>query len=209
MSWVKMLPEGLRVGVGQGLGRDVAPAVGVALDVGVPDARDAEVLELVVLAHPGEGDAVVDLRDLVEQGGGVLGHEQDAVLVLEHDDGPAAGDALAGILRLVLHHLLGTHVVGQGHGSGSSLALAPLVGDRLVGPANVGLRDLCESVAGDGLHRREDAAHEIGAARPHVLVGGVPQGLEGDADPSSWGRSRRHSFLRESRASLDPEPWAS
>ena len=107
--------EPLRVRVGQGLGAHVPPAVGVPLDVGQPHPRHPQVLELVVLAHPGEGDTVVDLRDLVEQGGRVLGHEQDAVAVLDGHDGPPAGDALAGILRLVLHHLLGGNVVRQRH----------------------------------------------------------------------------------------------
>src|SRR3972149_4825896 len=62
--------ERLRVRVGERLGRHVAAAVGVPLDVGVADARDAEVLELVVLADAGERDPVVDLRDLVQQRGG-------------------------------------------------------------------------------------------------------------------------------------------
>ena len=114
--------ERLRVGVGERLGAHVPAAVGVALDVGVPHPGHPQVLELVVLAHAGEGDAVVDLRDLVEQGGRVLGHEQDAVAVLDGDDGTAAGDALAGILRLVLHHLLGANVVGQRHQLARSLA---------------------------------------------------------------------------------------
>jgi hypothetical protein len=91
-------------------------AVRVALEVGVADAGDAQVLELVVLAHSREGDPIVDLGNLVEQGGGILGHEQDPVPVFQRDDGPAASDALAGILGLVLHHLFGTDVVRQRHG---------------------------------------------------------------------------------------------
>src|SRR5207302_1771161 len=71
----------------------------------------------VVLPHPRERDPVVDLRNLVQERRGVLGHEQDAVRVLERHDGAPAGDALAGILRLVLHHLLGADVVGEGHGA--------------------------------------------------------------------------------------------
>ena len=46
--------ERLRVGVGQRAGGDVAPVVGVAAQVGQPDAGDAQVLVLVVLADAGE-----------------------------------------------------------------------------------------------------------------------------------------------------------
>ena len=62
------LAEHLGVGVGQAAGVDVLAAVLVALEVGVADAGDAELVELVVLADPGERDAVVDLADLVERG---------------------------------------------------------------------------------------------------------------------------------------------
>ena len=60
------LAEVLGVEVGQRTGVDVLAAVGVALGVGVADTRDPQLVELVVLAHAGEGDPVVDLADLVE-----------------------------------------------------------------------------------------------------------------------------------------------
>ena len=76
------LAEDLGVGVGEAAGVDVLAAVLVALEVGVADAGDAELVELVVLADPGEGDAVVDLADLVEAWRWVLGDDEDAVGVL-------------------------------------------------------------------------------------------------------------------------------
>src|SRR5207249_5966110 len=53
---------------------------------------------------------------ILEQARRVLGHQQDAIPVLQSDDGSAARDTLAGILGLVLHHLLGADVVGERHG---------------------------------------------------------------------------------------------
>ncbi len=103
-------PEGLGVGVGETPGRDVGAVVGVAAQVGVPDAGDPEVLELVVLADRGEPDPVVDLRDLVQAAAGVLGDEGDAVVVAEHDDRATAGDPLAREVGPVLHQLLGRDV---------------------------------------------------------------------------------------------------
>ena len=43
------------------------------------DAGDPQHLELVVLADAGERDAVVDLADLVQRAGRVLGDDDDAV----------------------------------------------------------------------------------------------------------------------------------
>jgi hypothetical protein len=64
------LAEDLGVLVGQAAGVDVLAAVGVALEVGVADPGDAQLVELVVLADAGEGDAVVDLADLAQRGDG-------------------------------------------------------------------------------------------------------------------------------------------
>ena len=122
--------ERLRVGVGERAGGDVAPVVGVAAQVGEPDAGDAQALELVVAPDGGEADAVVDLAHLVQRGAGVLGDEQDAVDVGRHDHAAAAGDALAGVLRAVAHDLLGRGVERHRH-VGSSLAGGTSGGGRL------------------------------------------------------------------------------
>ena len=110
------LPEVLRVEIGERAGLDVLAAVGVPLGVGVADARDPELVELVVLAHAGEGDPVVDLADLVERPRRVVGHDGDPQVVGGGDERAAPGDALLGVLGPVLHDLFGRHVVGHGHG---------------------------------------------------------------------------------------------
>ena len=102
--------QGLGVGVGQAARGDVGAVVGVAAQVGVAHPGHPQVLELVVLADRGEGDPVVDLGDLVQRPAGVLADERDAVVVGEHDDRPAAGDALAREVGPVLHQLLGRDV---------------------------------------------------------------------------------------------------
>ncbi len=100
-------PERLRVGVRDRLRGDVLAAVGVAAEIGQTNPGDAEVLELVVLAHRGERDAVVDLADLVQRFARVLGDDEDPRLTLDRDDRLAARNALARVVRAVLHHLFG------------------------------------------------------------------------------------------------------
>jgi len=113
--------ERLRVGVGQAAAGHVAAVVGVAAQVGEAHTRDAQVLELVVLADGREGDAVVDLADLVQRPGEVLADEQDAVVIGEYDDAATPGDALAGIVGAVLHQLFGRDVSERHrHGAVSS-----------------------------------------------------------------------------------------
>ena len=107
--------EILGIEVGQGAGVDVLPAVGVALGVGVAHPGHPQLVVLVVLAHPAEGDAVVDLADLVQGAGRVLRHNGDAQVVGGGHQGATPGDALLGVLRPVLHHLFGGHVVRHAH----------------------------------------------------------------------------------------------
>ena len=95
--------EHLGVLVGERVGVHVLAAELVAGEVGGADAELPQLVELVVLADPGEGDAVVDLGDLVQRVRRVLGAEQDAVGVLEGGEAAAAGDALAGVVGPVLH----------------------------------------------------------------------------------------------------------
>ncbi len=79
--------------------------------------------ELVVLPDPGEGDPVVDLTDLLEGSTRVLGEDEHPVGVLDRDDRPPPGDALAGVLRPVLHQLLGRHVERCCHERSSSITV--------------------------------------------------------------------------------------
>src|SRR6202042_2158010 len=110
------LAEVLGVQVGQRTGVHVFPAVGVPLGVGVAYTGHAQLVELVVLSHAGEGDPVVDLTDLVQRPGRVLGHDQDALVEGGGHQGTTPGDPLLGILGPVLHDLFGRYVVGHRHG---------------------------------------------------------------------------------------------
>ena len=112
--------EVLRVEVGQRTGVDVLAAVGVPLGVGVANTGHAELVVLVVLADAAEGDAVVDLADLVQRARRVLGDDGDADVVGRGDERAATGDALLGVLGPVLHHLLGRHVVRHAHDARSA-----------------------------------------------------------------------------------------
>ena len=109
------LSEDLGVGVGQAAGVDVLAAVLVALEVGVADAGDAELVELVVLPDPRERDAVVDLAHLVQRGAAVLGGDEDALGIEDGDGAAAPGDALPGVVGPILHHLLRRDVEGHRH----------------------------------------------------------------------------------------------
>src|SRR5437870_4850268 len=73
---------------------------------------------------------------------------------------------LAGILGLVLHHLLGAHVIGQRYGSDPVPGAGTLGQERLAQARHFVLRDVPEAGPRDGLHRREDPAHQIGSAGP-------------------------------------------
>ena len=105
----------LGVRVGERLRVHVLASVGVPAEVGQADPRDPQVLELAVLAGAGERDAVVDLRDLVQRGAGVLREEQQAIGVLHGHHRLPASDALAGVLGAVLHELLGRDVRLERH----------------------------------------------------------------------------------------------
>src|SRR6266540_3494351 len=65
-----------------------------------------------LLGRPADPDIAlfVDLADLVEGRAGVLRHEQDAVGEFHRHHRPPSGDALAGVVRAVLHELLGRDV---------------------------------------------------------------------------------------------------
>ena len=74
--------ERLRVRVRQVACLHVLAAVRIAPQVGQTDAGDPQILELAVLADAGESDVVVDLADLVQRRGGILGDEQESVRIL-------------------------------------------------------------------------------------------------------------------------------
>ncbi len=81
----------------------------------MPNAGFSEIFKFTVLAGPCEGDTVVDLRDFIQRGARVFRDKQYPVHIFDGNDGAAFGDAFLGILRLVLHHLLGRDVIGHRH----------------------------------------------------------------------------------------------
>src|SRR5580704_7726078 len=119
------VPEILGVEVGQPPGVHVLAAVGVPLGVGVAHAGHPQLVVLVVLADTAEGDAVVNLADLVQRARRILGHDHYAHVVGGGHQRPAPGNALLGVFRPVLHDLFGRHVVRHAHGVGS--VIAPLL----------------------------------------------------------------------------------
>src|SRR3954464_14106101 len=87
------------------------------------DARRAQRVELVVAADTGEGDVVVDLADLVQRARLVLRADEDAVVVDDRGEAAAPGDALAGVVGPVLHHLLRRDVERHAHAGCPSAVL--------------------------------------------------------------------------------------
>ena len=69
------LTQVLGVDVRERAGVDVFSRIGVALRVRVAHPGDAELVELVVAPHASEGHPVVDLADLVQGAGRVLGDD--------------------------------------------------------------------------------------------------------------------------------------
>src|SRR5262249_33824653 len=70
---------------------------------------------------------------------------------------------------------------GQRHGSGSASGPGALGQDRLADALHLVVGYVPEAGPGDGLHGGKDAAYQVGTARPDVLVGGVDERLERDA----------------------------
>ena len=115
------LAEDLGVLVGEAARVDVVARVLEALQVGGSDTGHAELVELVVLADTGERDPVVDLADLAQRLRRVLGDDGDPVDVAQGDQRPTAGDALAGVVGTVLHHLFGGDVERHAHRERTSI----------------------------------------------------------------------------------------
>ena len=128
-------------------------------------------------------------------------------LVLEGDDGPAAGDALAGILRLVLHHLLGRDVVGERHQRQPRPA-GSLGQHGLAVRRDLVLGDLAEAGAGDDFTVGKIPRTRSGPPVPRSSSAASMSASSGHAEGLVRGACPvRKSFLSESRASLPPEPW--
>jgi hypothetical protein len=127
LEWLDIVGEHvaqhLGVVVGQAPRVDVVAAELVALEIGGANASNTKAVELVVLAHATERDAVVDLAQLAECAARILGDEHDAVVVPGRDHGAPPGDALAREVGPVLHHLLGSDVERHAHRECTSAAI--------------------------------------------------------------------------------------
>ena len=174
------LPEVLGVEVGQRPGLDVLAAVGVALGVGVADARYPQLVELVVLADPGEGDAVVDLADLVQRPRRVVGHDHDARGRRWWPPATGPGRCPSGRTRP------GPSSPAREPRSTAWSWLAALrpatldeAGEQL-GHLVIGHGG--EAAGGDRGDQRVDAADQVGATGGRVLVGRLVQRLDGQLD---------------------------
>src|SRR5438034_2221396 len=66
--------------------------------------------------------------------------------------------------------------------SGARRVAGPVGEDRFTDAAHLVFGHLGEAGASDHLHGGKDAAHEVGAAGAHVLVGGVEERLERDPE---------------------------
>ncbi|SLB46723.1 Uncharacterised protein [Mycobacteroides abscessus subsp. abscessus] len=71
------------------------------------DARAAQILELVVLAHCRKSETVVQFTDLVQRPRRVLRDKEHSVAVGENDDAASAGNSLARQFRTIAHDLFG------------------------------------------------------------------------------------------------------
>ncbi len=111
------LVQRLRVRGGEFLRAHVLAGVRVALEVRVAHARDAQQLVLAVQPDRSESDAVVDLADLLQRAGGVLGNDDHPGRTLQCEQTAAAGDALPRVVGAVLHHLFGRDVERGAHDS--------------------------------------------------------------------------------------------
>ena len=109
------LAQDLGVLIAEAPSVDVLTAVGEALEVGCSNSRDPELIELVVLTDAGEGDPVVDLADLAKRGGWVLGHDQNALVVLGGDERAAPCDPLTRVVGAILHDLFRGDVERHAH----------------------------------------------------------------------------------------------
>ena len=115
--------EGLRVGVGQAAGLDVVARILVALHIGITHTEPAQLIEFVVLAHPRESDAVVDLADLAQCLRRVLCDNEDSLGTLCRYQGATARDALAREVGPVLHQLFRGDVERHAHRARTSAAI--------------------------------------------------------------------------------------
>src|SRR5690606_1616169 len=191
------LAEDLRVLVREAAGVDVLAAVRVALEVGVADARDAQGVELVVATDPGEADAVVDLAHLAEPLG-VLGADEDALLAHQCDEAAATGDALAGVVGPVLHHLFGCDVERHAHEA------LPSVPPSAPGTVRSAMRARNRSATSSFATRVNPSAVMV------ATVGKMPRTRSGppvaESSSAAWKRAEIARSMASSRESPSRQP---
>src|SRR3954454_9589153 len=191
----------LRVRVGEVSCLHVLSPVLVAAEVGEPDARDSELLELRVLPDAGERDLVEVLVDLVQPHSRVPSEEQQAFGVFQSDHRAAARDALVRVVRAVLHQLLGSHVRHEAH-------------EAALRSASTASTAEITSASGTSLAPTAVTTTMIGhrprvASGPPVAESSSAASISASAatrSAASRSRPGRHRFLSEFFAGCPPDP---
>src|SRR5439155_4411839 len=183
--------ERLRVCVGEVASLHVLAPVLIPPEIGEPAAREAELLELGVLGEAGEGDPVVDLTDLVQGRTGVLGDEEQAVRELEPDHRPPTGDALVGVVRAVLHELLGGDVRHEAHDAPRSCRTASTA--AITWSSGTSCAPSTVTVIAVGQIRRMESGPPVAASSSAASISASTATWR----PSPRVRPGRHRFLSE------------
>ena len=180
--------EVLGVEIGQRARVDVLAAERVALGVGVAHPGDTQLVVLVVLAHSGEGDAVVDLADLVERPRRVLGDDERCRRRRSWPRATGPGRCPSGRTRP------GPSSPARARRRRAwswAPPLRPACGRSSDAEAlgDLALGDLAVALGVDHGDERVDPAHQVRAPGGGVLVGGLVEGLDGQVDRLGPGQS--------------------
>ena len=105
----------LGIGIGKTAASDVFAIVGIPPGVCEPHPGYSKAFKFVVFTDRGEGNAVINLADLVQCTRRVFGHKCDPISVLNDNDTSPSSNALAGVVGLVLDDLFGGNIKRHTH----------------------------------------------------------------------------------------------
>ena len=111
----KCLSEDLCVLICQSACINVQARKLIALQVCCANACYSQLIKLVVFTNTGKSYAIVNLTDLAQRIGWVLGYEHDAIHVLQCHQRPTAGNSLARVVGSVFHHLFRRYIKRHAH----------------------------------------------------------------------------------------------